>query len=40
MRVEKSYVDNQDDRKPFDFNLSRISPGFLIEQNKFLPFLS
>ena len=40
MRVEKSYVDNHDDRKPFDFNLVRISPEFLIDQNKFLPFLS
>ena len=35
MRVEKSYADNQDDRKPFG-----ISPEFLIDQNKILPFLS
>ena len=39
-RVEKSYVDKPDARKPLDFNLLRISPEFLIDQNKFLPFLS
>ena len=27
-------------RKILDFNLLRISPEFLIDQNKFLPFLS
>ena len=36
----KSYVDKLDARKPLDFNLLRISPAFLIDQNKFLPFLS
>ena len=34
MRVEKSYVDKPDTRKPLDFNLLRISPEFLIDQNK------
>ena len=38
--IEKSYVDKPDARKPLDFNLLRISPEFLIDQNKFLPFLS
>ena len=28
-----------DARKQIDFNLLRISPEFLIDQNKFLPFL-
>ena len=40
MRVEKSYVDKLGARKPLDFNLLRISTKFLIDQNKFLPFLS
>ena len=39
-RVEKSYVDKLDARKPLDFNLLRISSEYLIDQNKFLPFLS
>ena len=34
----KSYVDKPDARKPIDFNLLRISPGFLIDQNNFLTF--
>ena len=34
-RVEKSYVDKPDARKPLDFNLFRISPEFLIDQNNF-----
>ena len=38
--VEKSYVDIVDSRKSLDFNLLRISPEFLIDQNKVLPFLS
>ena len=33
-RVEESCVDTLDARKPFDFNLSRISLEFLIYQNK------
>ena len=40
LRVEKSYVDKPDARKPLDFNILIISPEFLIDQNKFLPFLS
>ena len=36
----ESYVDKSDARKPLDFNLLRISPEFLIDQNKFLRFLS
>ena len=36
--IEKSNVDKPDARKPLDFNLLRISPEFLIDQNKFLPF--
>ena len=36
----KSYVDKPDARKPIDFNLLRISPGFLIDQNNYLPFFS
>ena len=39
-RVEKSYVDKPDARKPLDFNLLRILPDFVIDQNKVLPFLS
>ena len=39
-RVEKSYVDKPDAGKPLDFNLLRISPEFLIDQNNVLPFLS
>ena len=38
--VEKSYVDKLDAKKPLDFNLLRISPEFLIDYNKFIPFLS
>ena len=38
--MEKSYIDKPGARKPLDFNLLRISPEFLIDQNKFLPFLS
>ena len=33
--VERSYVDKPDARKPLDFNLLRISPEFLIDQNFF-----
>ena len=40
IELEKSYVDKPDARKPLDFNLLKISPGFLIDQYKFLPFLS
>ena len=32
------YVDKPDARKPLDFNLLRISPESLIDQNKLLPF--
>ena len=39
-RVNKSYVDRLDARKPFDFNLLRISLEFLTDQNKFIPFFS
>ena len=38
--IRKSYIDKPDARKPLDFILLRISPEFLIDQNKFLPFLS
>ena len=38
MRVEKSYVDKPDARKPLDFNLLRISPECLIDQNIFFTF--
>ena len=34
------YVGRLDARKHLDFNLSRISPEFLTDQNRFLPFLS
>ena len=34
-RVEKSYVDKPDARKPLDLNLLRILPKFLIDQNNF-----
>ena len=37
---ETCLVDKPDARKPLDFNLLRISTEFLIDQNKFLPFLS
>ena len=37
-RVEKSYVDKPDARKPLDFNVLRISPEFLIDQNNFYHF--
>ena len=39
-RVEKSYVNTPDARQLLDFNLLRISPEFLTDQNRFLPFLS
>ena len=40
-RVEKSYVDKLDARKPLDFIfLKRISTEFSIDQNIFLLFLS
>ena len=35
MRTGKSYVDKLDARKPLDFNLSRISPEYLIDQKDF-----
>ena len=37
--MEKSYEDKLDARKHLDLNLLRISPEFLMDQNKFLPFL-
>ena len=33
--VKKSYVEKLDARKPIDFNLLRISPEFVIDQNIF-----
>ena len=36
----KVYIDKPDARKPLDFNLLRISPEFLKDQNKFVPFHS
>ena len=33
-------VDKLDARQPLDFSLLRISPEFLIDQNRYLPFLS
>ena len=38
-RVEKSYVDKPDARKPLDFNLLRMLPEFLIDKIKFYHFL-
>ena len=40
LRVEKTYVDKLDARKPLDLKLLKISPDFLTDQNKLLPFLS
>ena len=39
-RVENSYVDTPDARKPLDFIFLRISSEFSTDQNRFLPFLS
>ena len=41
-REDKSYVDKLDARNPLDFNLLRISPECLIDQNIFftIPFIN
>ena len=36
----ESYVDKFDARKPLDFDLSRISPEYLIDQNFTNPFIN
>jgi hypothetical protein len=39
-KVEKSKVDKQDARKLFDLSFFKISPEYLIDQNRFLPVVS